>query len=52
MMKDQVKDIINKSGIETLLDNFKDLIVNCQITHTAIPFLMKKLEINIIMIKR
>ena len=37
--------------MEKLLKEFKKLIGNCQITHSAIPFLMKKLEINIIMIR-
>lgn len=46
----EIKDYIDKT-LKELLQNFKKLIGHCQITHAAIPFLMKKLEINIIMIR-
>lgn len=46
----ELKNYIDTT-LEELLQEFKTLIGNCQITHAAIPFLMKKLEINIIMIR-
>jgi hypothetical protein len=45
----QIPEIINNI-IDTLLENFKELIGKCQITHAVIPLLMRKLNINIIMI--